>query len=317
MKNILTQRHGLFFPGRHFLLSLVIPAFLFLIPTTKAFAESRVWISNPTNFQINYKLLFARSSQNFSIRPGLRNQHSSHEYPATFLVDLNVNLNGYPQVKRFRLTPGRSYYFHLTGTQLHLLKQPLTAPVFNHAPVTARVQVYALGGPNPVYHSSIILYNTSDPYINGREWSFWPQGNVTLGNIGYMAAGRVVNARPTRCGNPIKTFNLTTQHNAQMAAAIFNDVRNRWNRMPYRALDSNCNHFVNDVMKSLGAGRHPVQYQNSWGSRVPLPHVQSTLENHYGVSCAQRVTPSGVRVNNRSVLDRSEILRRVLNRIGL
>lgn len=310
------------------LLRFVILVLLVFAPASEALAQSRVWISNPTNFRITYKLLFSRSSQNFSIAPGLRNEHASREYPATFLVDVNVNLRGYPQVKRFRLSPNRTYYFQLSGTQLHLLKQPLHQHHGHHrghaaAPVTAKVLVYALGGPQPVYHSSIILYNTSDPYINSREWSFWPTGRAVIGNIGYMSGGNVRMGRPRGCGNPIRTFDLTTRHNAQTAAAIYNDVRNRWNQRPYRALDSNCNHFVNDVMNALGAGRHPVQYQNSWGTGVPLTHIQSAFQNNYGVTCnhpghhhGHTNHGHGTHLNQpRNV--KSEILNRVLRRIGL
>ncbi len=337
MKKWLKQQLDIFLPKGHCIFespngitpfSLLI-FFLFLGTTsTTALAQSRVWISNPTNYQINYKLLFANSSQNFTIPPGLRNEHASMEYPPTFLVDINTNLSGYPQIKRFRLEPQRTYYFQLSGTQLHLLKQPLhgygNTPVF--APVTAKVLVYALGGPRPLYHSSIILYNTSDPYINGQEWGFWPQGNVMIGNIGYIAGGRVVSGRPSGVGNPIRTFNLTTQHNPQVAAAIFNDVRNRWNQRPYRALDSNCNHFVNDVMAALGVGMHPAQYQNSWGAQAPMTQVQSAFENNYGVSCGH-VGHSGHGLNqpgphnynqpNQPSDVKREIINRVLRKIGL
>lgn len=323
------------------LLRLIIPILLVVAPGSKAFAESRVWISNPTGFPITYKLLFANSAQNFTIPGGRRNEHTSREYPATFLVDLNVNLRGYPQVKRFRLAPGRTYYFHITGTQLHLLKQPIQQPVpqpaFPHqthvpAPVTLKVLVYALGGPNPVYHSGVILYNTSDPYINGQEWSFFPYGNAVMGNIGYIATGRVAAGRPNGVARPLKVFDLTTRHNPQMAAAIFNDVRNRWNQMPYRPLDSNCNHFVNDVMNALGAGRHPVQYQNSWGNQVPLTQVQNALEHNYGVHCDHRGhggahgpahhSPHGKGHKGphpppAPVSPKEEILRQILKRIGL
>ncbi|MDF1815340.1 MAG: hypothetical protein P1V20_24275 [Verrucomicrobiales bacterium] len=342
-----SNRHQLA-PSPHsaLILKLLLIIFCLGVPATKALAQSQVWILNPTRFPVTYKLSFARSSQNFTIPAGQRHEHTSREYPATFLVDLNVNLLGYPQVKRFRLTPGRTYYFHIQNNQLHLLKQPLhvptSAPVI--APVTVKVLVYALGGRGrqAVYHSSVIVYNTTDPYINGREWSFWPQGRVTLSNAGYTAGGRVVNSRPAGTGNPIKTFDLNSQHNPQLAAAICNDVINRWNRMPYRAIDSNCNHFVNDMMVSLGVGRHPLQYQNSWGGGVPLSQIQSTFENHYGVQCEHGhnhpghkghnghnrpgpqhpgghvpgTVPPPTHVNPQTI-DKDEILRRILRRIGL
>jgi hypothetical protein len=146
-----------------------------------------------------------------------------------------------------------------------------------------------------------------------------------MSNVGYIADGQVVNSKPAGAGAPVKSFDLNTQHSPQMAAAIFNDVRNRWNRMPYRALDSNCNHFVNDVMTSLGLGRHPVQYQNSWGNRVPLTRIQSALQNHYGVPCEhsghnhsghgpnhQAPHPHSTRIDPKA-----EILRLVLERLGL
>jgi len=331
MKKLFDQPFGFYLVQRHSisnwtLIRLLLP-FLFLItPSTKALAQSRVWITNPTNYPINYKLLFANSSQNFMIPPGLRNEHTSMEYPPTFLVDINTNLSGYPQVKRFRLEPQRTYYFQLSGNQLHLLKQPIQN--YSHVPVpvpvTATVLVYALGGSPQMYHSSIILHNTSDPYINGQEWGFWPHGRVTISNIGYIAGGRVVSGKPSGAGNPIKTFNLTTQHNPQMAAVIFNDVRNRWNQRPYRALDSNCNHFVNDAMASLGLGAHPVQYQNSWGAQVPLTQVQSAFENNYGVPCGHlghsgliQPGPHNYNQPNQPQDLKREIIGRVLRRIGL
>jgi PPPDE putative peptidase domain len=305
-----------------------LPCLILFITSSSALAQSRVWISNPTNYQIHYKLLFANSSQNFSIPAGLRNEHTSMEYPVTFLVDLNVNLSGYPQIKRFRLEPQRTYYFQLSGNQLHLLKQPAQgySQIPIQASVTAKVLVYALGGPQPLYHSSIILYNTADPYINGQEWSFWPHGNVMIGNIGYIAGGRVASGRPSGVGKPIRSFDLTTQHNPQMAAAIFNDVRNRWNQRPYRPLDSNCNHFVNDAMAALGSGLHPAQYQNSWGAQASLTQVQSAFENHYGVSCGhlhghgQVLNQPGVHHHNQPNQPydvKKEIIGRVLRRIGL
>ena len=314
-------------------LTTILASVLLFIPTIDALSQSKVWISNPTQYPINYKLSFARSAQNFVIPPGRRNEHSSHEYPATFLVDLNTSLSaGYPQVKRFRLVPGRNYYFQLSNKQLHLLKQPATSyPSQVGAQVTAKVLVYSLGGAQPIYHSSIILNNTTDPSINGREWSFWPNGRGVMSNVGYIAGGRVVNSRPSGSGVPIKVFDLSCQQQPQSAASIFHTVLNRWNQMPYRPLDSNCNHFVNDMMVSLGLGRHQGKYLNSWGANVPLAQVQSAFENHYGVPCehsghghAQPHTnghnhqvPHGYNqpYPSRRIDPRQEILRRVLGRI--